>query len=732
MELMKLFISSCLFLTYLSAQAFPAYAGAFSRDVHVWRGEYEHALSSNGGELDDPAYLTLAGEVDSALEILGASRDSLRCGLLSFRAGRFSDAVGWLECELDNSYLESFRLMHRALALQAESRHSEALVAFGRLVRLEQDTGTLTMTTRASDLIIEASYRSGGGADSLLEFLGGREDISGRSSLFLAAMLLDGGREMEAAGAFIRGIGATPDSTSLDVFDSLFDRFMNRLAVFELEDVIAMTEAAISAGKRAEALSMIEYIASTHPEDYRAVLLKGSLLRSERKLKRALQLHEQLFRSEAPVSVKKEALLEIASIEYSLKLFARSASSYRTFGLYYPTDHRSAYALDVAARIFVARERYDDGLRTWERLRKRGLESGITREAALSESVLRYMRGDLRGAREILRSLLAAGDEDLEPAILYWLYRTGGPGEDRDALMKRLLAEHPLSFYSIASRGEASFFTLKEEDLYQTAGRLIERLERREREFVESVGLTLRPGEMLCQHAAYEALSYFLERGFIEEARICVGELARTFGSDTAGMAALYATVRSSGLVDVGLKLLWTKGLSIEGSPVHYSLRYPVAYSGSVSREAERNRLPAELILAIIREESSFDRFAVSRAGALGLMQLMPRTGAWIGGMIDEGSYSTEDLLHPSCNIAAGSWYLRYLLGRFDDSIVAALAAYNGGETRLKRWRRLFRPSDQPIAALELIGPRETRRYVKKVLDTMAVYRAIALYDPEF
>ena len=217
---------------------------------------------------------------------------------------------------------------------------------------------------------------------------------------------------------------------------------------------------------------------------------------------------------------------------------------------------------------------------------------------------------------------------------------------------------------------------------------------------------------------------------FSEEARCCVGILERLYGSDAVAMASLYATVRSSGLVDLGLKLLWTKGLSRDDSPVDRSLRYPVAYSSFVSREAERNSLPDELLLAVIREESSFDRFAVSRAGAVGLMQLMPRTGSWIGGKIRRVGIE-EDLLSPGFNIAAGAWYLRYLLDRSGNSIVAALASYNGGETRLSGWRRSFDPAGHPILAIEMIGPRETRRYVKRVLDSMTSYRSMAMIETE-
>jgi soluble lytic murein transglycosylase len=85
------------------------------------------------------------------------------------------------------------------------------------------------------------------------------------------------------------------------------------------------------------------------------------------------------------------------------------------------------------------------------------------------------------------------------------------------------------------------------------------------------------------------------------------------------------------------------------------------------------------------------------------------------------GDRCTE-LRDPACSVAMGSRYLAYLLDRFDGSLVAALAAYNGGEGRMSRWRKQFDPAADPMVAMELIGLRETRLYVGKVLETLCFY----------
>ncbi len=113
-----------------------------------------------------------------------------------------------------------------------------------------------------------------------------------------------------------------------------------------------------------------------------------------------------------------------------------------------------------------------------------------------------------------------------------------------------------------------------------------------------------------------------------------------------------------------------------------------------ISRHSQQHRLHPALLRAVIKAESDFDPTAVSRAGAIGLMQLMPQTAARL---------EVRDLYDPDENIGGGARYLRQLLDRFHGNLPLALAAYNAGEHLVDRYQSL-----PPID--------ETRRYVSKVL----------------
>jgi hypothetical protein len=125
-----------------------------------------------------------------------------------------------------------------------------------------------------------------------------------------------------------------------------------------------------------------------------------------------------------------------------------------------------------------------------------------------------------------------------------------------------------------------------------------------------------------------------------------------------------------------------------------------VPFGSIIYKEAKKNNIRPELVAAVVQAESKFKPTARSGAGAVGLMQLVPKTGRWMG---------ATDLRNPAQNIAAGAKYLKYLHGRFDGNETKVIAAYNAGEGNVKRFGGV-----PPF--------RETRNYVSKVRGFEADY----------
>jgi soluble lytic murein transglycosylase len=140
------------------------------------------------------------------------------------------------------------------------------------------------------------------------------------------------------------------------------------------------------------------------------------------------------------------------------------------------------------------------------------------------------------------------------------------------------------------------------------------------------------------------------------------------------------------------------------------------------------------LIHATVRQESAFEVQAVSRAGARGMMQLMPATAKSVAKSLGLPHSDHRLLNDPHYNIQLGRTYLGRLIDEFDGSYVLALAAYNAGPARARQWMRENgdprRASVDVIDWIELISFEETRNYVQRVLENLQVYRQV-LGDPQ-
>jgi len=130
------------------------------------------------------------------------------------------------------------------------------------------------------------------------------------------------------------------------------------------------------------------------------------------------------------------------------------------------------------------------------------------------------------------------------------------------------------------------------------------------------------------------------------------------------------------------------------------------------------------LVFAVMRQESRFRIRAKSRAGARGLMQLMPRTAGFMAGKRFRGS-RRQKLFNPELNITLGQKYVRHLLNdpNIDGDLFYAVAAYNGGPGNLRKWRRRSDYGGDPLLFIESIPLKETRIYVERVLTNLWIYR---------
>ncbi|MDH3727525.1 MAG: lytic transglycosylase domain-containing protein, partial [Myxococcales bacterium] len=140
----------------------------------------------------------------------------------------------------------------------------------------------------------------------------------------------------------------------------------------------------------------------------------------------------------------------------------------------------------------------------------------------------------------------------------------------------------------------------------------------------------------------------------------------------------------------------------------------PRAYEWLAVPAASRYGLDPNLLLAVMRVESAYQKHIVSYAGAVGLMQIMPRTGQLIAHALGHEDFSPADLLDPRTNLEFAAWYLTSLIRRFDGRLPLAIAAYNGGPHNVRRWMQESAAGTSVDVFLEQIPFSQTHRYVRR------------------
>ncbi|NIP32084.1 MAG: transglycosylase SLT domain-containing protein [Candidatus Dadabacteria bacterium] len=156
-------------------------------------------------------------------------------------------------------------------------------------------------------------------------------------------------------------------------------------------------------------------------------------------------------------------------------------------------------------------------------------------------------------------------------------------------------------------------------------------------------------------------------------------------------------------------------------------LSFPMGFENTVSKLSRKYGLDEFLVYSLIREESRFNRKAVSVSNARGLMQLIPPTARETARKVGINNFSLQKLYIPEINIDLGCYYLNLVMSRFKGNIPLSLAGYNAGPNRAAQWHAEM--GDLPVDEfIEEIPFNETNYYVKRILRSYGAYKALYKY----
>jgi soluble lytic murein transglycosylase len=358
-----------------------------------------------------------------------------------------------------------------------------------------------------------------------------------------------------------------------------------------------------------------------------------------------------------------------------------------------------------------------------------------TAEALYHVGFTRFVRGDGSGALSAWHAGSTSGPPSptLQAQLLYWTARVlpGGSSEAQQAYTAAASAA-PESFYGLRAQEKLGLAIGIASSTPATgaAWQTLSSSEVQERTaWLARLGTT--PERVAADLGRLPALSRadaLLELGLRTEAGWEADGVAQQYAQtkDVAHLSALVDWLTARELPQLGLRVgrQLRDLVGFETLPRAVQKQaYPAAWGDLVGEDAAQYRVDPLLVLALMRQESSFDPRAQSGAQAMGLMQIVGPTARGIAAKLGRDDFESKDLFKPSVSVEFGTWFLAQLMGTYRGQVFPALAAYNAGEGNATRWWR--GAANDPDVMIEEIPFVETQNYVRIVFDNYWHYRAL-------
>ena len=409
-----------------------------------------------------------------------------------------------------------------------------------------------------------------------------------------------------------------------------------------------------------------------------------------------------------------------------------------------PGSDISADYLMSAARIYERNAKYDEAIQIWARVANEYPGSEQASTATFLTGVIYYRNGDMVSAldafsRSLTLSMLAA---DQARAYL-WLGKTQQKLGDNEAAAT--------AWRMGQDRDPAGYYSERARDLLLDRApfappislNLTPNLDSERKDADSWMRLTFNlPPETdlsglgpLANDQRIIRGTELTELGMYDDARLEFEDLRTELEANHDAMGS-YRLMNY--LLDLGLyrpaiftarQVLSIAGLdehteSMMAPPYFSHVRYGLYYPDLVIPDAEANQFDPLFIFSVIRQESLFEGFVKSNAGARGLMQIVPSTGAQIVSQLGwPANYDEKDLYRPDVSIAFGTHYLNTNRNTLDGDLYAALAAYNGGPGNALEWKELSK--GDPDLFLESVRFEETRNYIRNIYEIYVIYRRL-------
>jgi soluble lytic murein transglycosylase len=385
-----------------------------------------------------------------------------------------------------------------------------------------------------------------------------------------------------------------------------------------------------------------------------------------------------------------EAQYLAAWLPYNTGDFEKAVTKFLAFAHRFPHNKRRPEALWFAGWSAYSAKRDALARRAFDQLLEEHPNNEMCLFARYWTARIRERNGDLDGAREAYRDVLRAA---------------------------------PLSYHGhwasnhLQKLGERVILTAPADDKRATVSEVLALLGPKRPIGIDRAIALHKAGLEVEAQEELDTASASLAKVKDTRGRVMIAEMLESLGAHHQAFRIAVGITLDGGDLITGRPYAWRA----------WRLAYPKAFWGEVQDAAESVGIDPLLVLAIMRTESSFRPGAQSLVGARGLMQLMPDTARRIGKVDKRARPYAARFTEPRSNIWLGAWYLKNLLDRYGGRVALAAGAYNAGPGAMDRWvtERSDRAGKELDAFVENIPYRETRTYVRHVLEAYLIYRRL-------
>lgn len=420
--------------------------------------------------------------------------------------------------------------------------------------------------------------------------------------------------------------------------------------------------------------------------------------------------------------------------------------TYRELAQRFPADPYADDALyEVAWRQEIG-ENFEAAARTYADVQERFPQSPLGDDAAYRAALCDFRRGRFESALAQFAAFeVRHPSSPLVPRSLYWrawILERRGDADAAQALRARLRRAHRDSYFAVLAGGadtlttavpETSLTSWRDTAATRESPSADDALHFAARSHARYTGAleTLRrcvPAPTSAFAAESKLWRFCLDYGLTPEALWETRRLEQHFAVDAGALHEMLATSYARGVHERLVRLSFLLSLLVsqpECADAIEVVRHPAPLSVTLAASTRQHGVSHAVVLGVIRQESAFDTHADSRAGARGLMQIMPAVGRELAAQRGMAALPADRLYDPTLNIDLGCQLFADELRRAGGSLPQALAAYNAGSEPAEKWQRRLHPEEPPELYLDVAEYLETRNYLERVLGGAATYRRV-------